>query len=53
MSETAEWPTFPITITPASKATKSAEVEVKSAQTFSNAPKTVKTYYESNFKVAK
>lgn len=47
LSETTEWPTFPITITPASKATKSAEVEKGSVQTFANAPYTLKTYYRS------
>lgn len=47
LSETEEWPTFPITITPASKATKSADAEIKSVQTFANAPHTLKTYYKS------
>ena len=47
ISETEEWPTFPITITPASKATKSAEMKPASVQKFTNAPKTFKTYYKS------
>lgn len=47
ISETEDWPEFPITITPASKTTKSAEPQVKSVQTFANAPRTFKTYYKS------
>ena len=48
MSETEEWPTFPITITPAaSKTTKSADMKPTSVQTFTNAPATFKTYYRS------
>ncbi|MBR2063373.1 MAG: hypothetical protein IJ971_01605 [Bacteroidales bacterium] len=47
LSETQEWPTFPITITPASKVTKSAESQPVSVQTFTNAPRIFKTYYKS------
>ena len=47
MSETQEWPTFPITITPASKTTKSADMKPASIQTFTNAPATFKNYYRS------
>lgn len=47
ISETEEWPTFPITITPASKATKSVEMKPASVQTFTNVPATFKTYYKS------
>ena len=47
MSETQEWPTFPITITPASKTTKSADMKPASVQTFTNAPATFKNYYRS------
>lgn len=51
-TKTNEFPTFPITITPAGE-TKSAEKEIRSVQKFTNTPHVMKTYYKSYYEAVR
>lgn len=52
LSDTAEWPEFPITITPGTE-TKSEKTEIRRVNKFTNTPRILKTYYESYYEAVR
>ncbi len=51
LSGVQEWPTFPLAITPGAAASQASAKEQKASCEFTLAPKPVKTYYQSSYRV--